>query len=170
MIADGWAHAESWVKLLDLNRAYLRDETNMTLFYLGPIHDETRHMLPGPLRLHDFGLLTFESQPSNEQTTCEVLADSCPEITYWARFKQRAFLSFLLPQDDLMDKKDRAAFLAALSSHDKLYVSVCTLEAEDDSGTIMPGWQATDNFPKDWQTHTLVTLRVGLVTGTRLPC
>lgn len=58
-----WSNAKSWEGLLDLNRRYLKGEIDISAACNHPIEPEADRILPGLLRLTDFGLLTTSSQP-----------------------------------------------------------------------------------------------------------
>ncbi|RMX85879.1 hypothetical protein D0868_15255 [Hortaea werneckii] len=58
-----WRLAESFQELLDLNRKFMRGESKRSCYHSAPIFDETVALVPGLLRLHDYGMLTMESQP-----------------------------------------------------------------------------------------------------------
>ena len=58
-----WSNASAWEELLNLNRRYLKGEIDISASCNHPIDAETSQILPGLLRLTDFGLLTISSQP-----------------------------------------------------------------------------------------------------------
>lgn len=60
---QAWSNAGTWKDLLDLNRLYLKGDINISATCIYSIYPETNWILPGLLRLTDFGLLTISSQP-----------------------------------------------------------------------------------------------------------
>ncbi|KAI5369628.1 hypothetical protein Slin15195_G005030 [Septoria linicola] len=51
---DMWYEAESWGQLIQLNRNFLRGETNCTPYYAAPLDDETVPTATDLLKMHDF--------------------------------------------------------------------------------------------------------------------
>lgn len=94
-----WSEAKSYEDLLDLNRAFLRGDREICAYHMGPVYFETMPSLPTLLRLHDFGILTTNSQPSKVSGPEYDQCSCCPKVS-WFWTKQRAFLSFLIPTDD----------------------------------------------------------------------
>lgn len=63
-----WSKAENYGELVHLNRCYLQGALYDTPYYSAPIDAETHELLPGLLRLHDFGIITIGSQPQRLET------------------------------------------------------------------------------------------------------
>ena len=53
--------------LITLNRKFLLGQIPETLYYCGQIDEETIPLVPGLLKLHDFGLFTIGSQPYDHE-------------------------------------------------------------------------------------------------------
>ena len=173
-----WKGLQTYEDLLQLNRAFLQGEEEISSYHLGPIYNETRPLVPGLLRLHDYGLLTYCSQPAS----IEFAREKCPCCKEWAFkcYQQRAFVSFILPTQSahysLASTTD--AFKKALLENKDLMVSIY-------DGTI----GCSRPYPDAWVTmlvkkvstsptllslrHTLTPLQAetmeGLVDATPLP-
>ena len=63
-----WETAETFPDLITLNRRYLQGDIPTTPYHCGPIEEETHQLVSGLLRLHDFGILTYQSQPYERST------------------------------------------------------------------------------------------------------
>ena len=91
-----WQNAADYAAAIHLNRSFLRGETRSTVYHCAPVYSETLPLVKGLLRLHDFGILTFEGQPQLQEKP-ELVEDDDGK-TFWYGRKQRAYLSFLLPR------------------------------------------------------------------------
>ncbi|KAK5123069.1 hypothetical protein LTR85_003265 [Meristemomyces frigidus] len=136
-----WYDAKSYEDILNLNRAFLRGESEISPYHMGPIYAETTSSLPTLLRLHDLGILTTNSQPSKVTGPEYDQCNCCPKWS-WFWNKQRAFLSFMMPKDVgrvpmTIEKK----FIEELMFDSNFFVS------------LYNGVRVIDNFPKEWETH-----------------
>lgn len=118
-----WEEADSWERILELNRAYLVGEFEFTPYYAGRIHEETLPLVPGLLELHDFGFLPFSSQPAGTDGPREVDCPCCDKKEMYVA-KQRPFLSFLAPGNgDLISAEKMNVFINALMQDESVYAS-----------------------------------------------
>ena len=148
-----WDNASSYSQLLHLNRHFLEGTMGFTPYYAGPIDKETRSMVPSLLRLHDYGFFTVSSQPSSKVELEKRPCLCCEEMTYHSG-KQRAFLSFLLPQ--FLSKIDPLAlkrFLADLITDDHFYASILSFDNLCRSGGCVSKPKFESSFPDKWETH-----------------
>ncbi|KAK3672531.1 hypothetical protein LTR78_007581 [Recurvomyces mirabilis] len=139
-----WATATSWKDVLDLNRAFLRKETEATPFYCGPIYWETVPMVPALERLHDYGIFTTASQPWREEGPEFSKCGCCDDYAFFHTLK-RAFVTFILPQPDKnISPQVRSDLIKELLADNRIYTSV------------YDGTKGFSNFPSDptdYNTH-----------------
>ncbi|KAL8845086.1 MAG: hypothetical protein Q9176_000758 [Flavoplaca citrina] len=62
-VDEQWRALHSYQGALKLNQTYFRGELPCNIGYHGPLDAETKNLVPGLLRLHQYGFLTHESQP-----------------------------------------------------------------------------------------------------------
>jgi hypothetical protein len=88
---EAWRTAKSFSDLCVLNRKFLRGEIEETPYHCGPIVEETIPLVESLLRLHDFQMLTHNSQP---------YTDAYPSLFEgkWYQGKQRPYVSFVVPR------------------------------------------------------------------------
>ena len=146
-VSDKWKNAGCWHELIDLNRAFLRGETDSTPYYSAAvsflralvahqaprgyirvltqlqIDDETIPLAEDLLMLHDFGFLTFESQPARVEGPGQAAGECCAHHAF-KHSKQRAFLSFLAPMKFCIEPDMLNSFCDALMASDDFYTSV----------------------------------------------
>jgi hypothetical protein len=87
-----WRTAKDFSALISLSQKYLSGKIPYSPYHPGPIDEETIPLLPGLLKLHDFGLFTFSSQPYKHS-----VYESGEE---WTEDQQRPFVSFIMPGKD----------------------------------------------------------------------
>ena len=80
-----WKVCEDFDQLIELNRKFLKGDIKSTPYHLGPIDTETAPLVQDLLRLHDFKLLTFCSQPLENQESFWV-----EDSQNWARLSAEA--------------------------------------------------------------------------------
>ncbi len=95
-----WRAAGKYSKILNLNRKYIDGKLLSTPYQEEPFDEE--EWKPGLLSLHDYGLMTKDSQSSKHE---------------WVETWNRPFLEFLLPRSDLNIME---AFCEALCRHPKI--------------------------------------------------
>ncbi|KAF2110284.1 hypothetical protein BDV96DRAFT_603885 [Lophiotrema nucula] len=117
---DEWNNAASWEDLLNLNQRYLRNEIFASSSYTMPPDRETMLITPGLLRLHDYGIITIESQPELDYT------EQSPWLGGgWHRWVQKPWMMFLIPTEHDLVEKEKVRLLAnKLLEDGKLTVSV----------------------------------------------
>ena len=137
-VYDKWKQAKDYGSLLGLNKAFLRGELDFALYHEGPIFVETKPLPASLLRLHDYGMLTVESQPWAIKRVLE--CDSCEFGYACANSKeyvvqQTPFLTFLFPENDSrISSSAIESFAAHLLANMAFYASIIKFE---------------DGFPKD---------------------
>lgn len=87
-----WKAAKDFSEILNLNRKFLLGEISQTPYHGGPVDDETLPLIKGLLELHDFGLLTEDSQPFEHLCGRD-------ENDYF-EYEQRPYVSFLVSNDN----------------------------------------------------------------------
>jgi hypothetical protein len=86
-----WQSAKTFTDLLSLNRMYLMGEISTAPYHVEPIEEP---LTPGLLRLHDFGMLTYESQPFKQSSGID-------DGTHWERW-QKPFVTVIMDNSILL--------------------------------------------------------------------
>lgn len=100
-ILKRWYAAKTFADLINFNRAYLLGHIPTSPYHCGPIAEETLQIRSGLLRLHDFGILTFDSQPyerSISHVDCEFpiyCGGRCECPRYWEIW-QKPYVCFMV--------------------------------------------------------------------------
>lgn len=68
--------ADTWSEVLDLNRAFIRDETRATTYHSGPLLPDSAKLQTNLLNLHDYGLLTVDGQGPLDDRGCYADTDA----------------------------------------------------------------------------------------------
>ncbi|KAI7167488.1 hypothetical protein KC352_g25574 [Hortaea werneckii] len=147
-----WKSAKSFQELLDLNRKFLRRESNRSCYHDGPIFDETIALVPGLLRLHDYGMLTVESQPSEDTAPTWEDCPCCP-FEGWFQNQQRPYLVFILPYHDKIPKEVVRRFLVELLIDDDFYAHVWRDGGSCRWDSCRKDVRTASSFPQDWTTN-----------------
>ncbi|RMZ23527.1 hypothetical protein D0859_12442 [Hortaea werneckii] len=147
-----WMSAKSFQELLDLNRKFLRCESKRSCYHRGPIFNETIALVPGLLRLHDYGMLTVESQPSQDTAPTWENCPCCP-FEGWFQNQQRPYLIFILPYHDKIPKKAVRRFLVELLIDDDFYAHVWRDGGSCRWGNCRKDVRTASSFPQDWTTN-----------------
>jgi hypothetical protein len=108
-----WEELESYDAALNLNRSFLRGERHRTIYHEGPPNDETRAMISGLLRLHDYGMLTHGSKPHDGESPVSV-------ATWWIQTGQRSYVDFLIPRGGRITRGYVNLFCRLLVQHPKI--------------------------------------------------
>ena len=119
-----WHEASSYADCLALSRAYLRDERRSNPLMAGSIQPETFPLVPGLLRLHDYGIMTLESQPHDDGGPI-VDHDYDDWSLKWRQRVQRAWLSFLIPRtQNQLPLSNIDAFCEAILAHPRIMTRI----------------------------------------------
>lgn len=94
----------------------------------GKIENETAVLVPDLLRIHDFGCLSFESQPAlvDGPGKKEPLCSGGPHAFWYS--KQKAFLSFLLPKKKHIKPALLKEFCEKLIADERFSTSILTYD------------------------------------------
>ena len=151
-----WENASAdYLKILKLNRRFIRGELYCTPYHFAPLDEETNPLRANLVRFHDFGLLTINSQPFREADT-PVQGGSwfgcCPDPipNAFSQWRQRPYVEFLLPSAHI-DPQQYRRFIDGLVGRDEIYT---TYFLPEDTGTKL------GNIPRD--AHPVTTLRQAL--------
>ncbi|KAI7237593.1 hypothetical protein KC330_g3074 [Hortaea werneckii] len=147
-----WKSAKSFQELLDLNRKFLRSESKRSCYHRAPIFNETVALVPGLLRPHDYGMLTVESQPSEDTAPTWEDCPCCP-FEGWFQNQQRPYLAFVLPHEDQIPKEVVQRFLVELLIDDDFYVHVWRDGGSCRWGNCRKNIRTASSFPQDWTTN-----------------
>ncbi|KAF2662761.1 hypothetical protein K491DRAFT_724388 [Lophiostoma macrostomum CBS 122681] len=85
-----WKEASCWEELVELSRRFIRGELRFTPGHLAPLCDESRPLVSGFLKLHDFGIITINSQPESYEI-CQITSGQ------WSTGQQRPYLECVVP-------------------------------------------------------------------------
>ncbi len=121
-----WRAAGKYSKLLNLNRKYIDGKLLSTPYHEEPFDEE--EWKPGLLSLHDYGLLTTDSQSSKHG---------------WVETWNRPFLEFLLPRSDINIME---AFCEALCRHPKIVTWIIKSPSFGDGPNESKPIFSTNNF------------------------
>ena len=80
-----WCTAETFQDLIRLNIKFIKGQILSTSYYLGELNPETHSLVSGLLKLHELGMLTWQSQPYMEEN-----GEPC----------QKPFISFLIASEN----------------------------------------------------------------------
>ena len=100
-----------------LNQKFLLGEIPVTPYHGGKIDDETIPLVESLLRIHDFQLLTDNSQPYEHQRRSKFDDE-------WAEYEQRPYVSFTMP--GLHGRS--LEFFASLKHRPEIMVHACKLD------------------------------------------
>ncbi|KAI7157782.1 hypothetical protein KC349_g5379 [Hortaea werneckii] len=148
-----WRLAESFQELLDLNRKFLRGESKRSCYHSAPIFDETVALVPGLLRLHDYGMLTMESQPGTAPPPTWTKCPCCSDER-WVQTQQRPFLMFIIPYRDKLPEDVIRRFLVELLIDNDFYAHIWRDEGSCRWRKCRKNIRTASSFPQDWATHT----------------
>ncbi|KAK4957633.1 hypothetical protein LTR10_005600 [Elasticomyces elasticus] len=136
-----WRTAKSYADIIKLNCAFLVGEREFSPYDMGPPYAETTPAISTLIRLHDYGILTTNSQPSKTVGPHWKQCICCPKRS-WFQSRQRALLTFLIPSPgELITATGLAMFLCRIGGDDRI-ITVC-----------FNGEDTLDPLPEQWETH-----------------
>lgn len=117
-----WRLMKDYAAGIDLNRRFIKGESNCTIYHCGPLDAESENLKSSLLNLHDYGILTHESQPFNKRIRAvrEPWKDG-----WWIQQHQRPFLTFLLPVVDRIPADHVDKFCGLLMAHSSIFTLMC---------------------------------------------
>lgn len=119
-VQQEWQASKSYSAALRLSRLSINGERNCSIHHLGPLDPESKGLVAGLLEVHDYGMLTHNSQPF-ERLRPEIMQQGGG---FWAQARQRPYLSFLIPQRDRIPKKSADKFCDLLMAHPKIVTRI----------------------------------------------
>lgn len=131
---------EEWRKLpdygaaIELNRAFVSGERKKSIYHYGPLCPESKNLIPALIELHDYGFLTCGSQPF-EPSSPRVVGGDLATTGYWYSRRQRPYLSFLVPQNERMERQVVHEFCKLLLANPKV-ITVIVEEGKPTRGNI----------------------------------
>lgn len=143
-----WKASTTYTAMLQLNRDFLLGRLPCTPYHNGAIDSETTPLLKGLLRLHDYGLLTVESQPSKyTEPHFRPAFDRRYSSAGWYEFRQRAFVEFLMPTDGSIPLEQVRHFCLSLAEypdiHARIGAGLSYIIKYDDSSSPQATWKAS---------------------------
>ena len=118
-----WKACTTYSAMVQLNRDFLHGRLPCTPYYGNAIDPETTPLLRGLLRLHDYGLLTVQSQLS-EHTDPHFRPAFRHSPEGWYEFRQRASVEFLLPTDGSIPLEQVKHFYLSLTEHPNINIEI----------------------------------------------
>jgi len=115
-----WQASKSYSAALKLSRLSINGERNCSIHHMGPLDPESKGLVAGLLELHDYGMLTHNSQPF-ERLRPEIMQQGGG---FWAQVRQRPYLSFLIPQRDRIPKQSVDRFCDLLMAHPRIVTRI----------------------------------------------
>lgn len=115
-----WQASKTYGAALDLSRLSINGERNCSIHHAGSLDPESKELAAGLLEVHDYGMLTHNSQPF-ERLRPEIMQQGGG---FWAQVRQRPYLSFLIPQRDRIAKEAVDRFCDALMAHPKIITRI----------------------------------------------
>ena len=115
-----WRALQNYSAAIDLNRLFIKGKRQSSVTHWGPLAPETSPLIPGLLRLHDYGFLTYDSQPFLKK----IKLCHSPKGAYWYECRQRPYLDFLLPQYDRIPAENIATFTTLLLAHPRIVTMI----------------------------------------------
>ncbi|KAI4271615.1 MAG: hypothetical protein LQ337_005885 [Flavoplaca oasis] len=154
--SEQWLALHNYQDALNLNQAYIRGEIP------GPLDAETGDLVPGLLRLHEYGLLTHSSQPFKPVQREHRNQNG----GWWQEWRQRPYITFLAPQQDRIPKTAVEKFTLLLLMHPAIVTIVAYGKADRSYRTNINGdhivtayklaLSAEDLAKEDFKTETSV--------------
>ncbi|KAF2110978.1 hypothetical protein BDV96DRAFT_583201 [Lophiotrema nucula] len=86
---DLWSSAPDWACMVKANRCYMLGELFYSTVQLGPIFEETKRDLSDFMFLHDYGIITTDSQPHEDV--------EFKDNNTWYASRGRPYVHFLIP-------------------------------------------------------------------------
>ncbi|KAJ4355710.1 methylenetetrahydrofolate reductase (NAD(P)H) met13 [Didymosphaeria variabile] len=122
-----WTSFSAWEDLLRANLTYLDGHIDVSPNYDVPISPETTRLLPGLKRLHEYGLLSTNSQPGDQGLAFKA-------ETGCIQWKQRPYYDFLVPTvHESVDVAKVNRLVDALMKHEDI---------------VTTAWSDSDEYPK----------------------
>lgn len=117
-ILGPFAESTDWETIHGLMRTYVKGEMNGNPRYWSPIPAEVRPLVPGLLRLMNYGFVIDLAQPS-AHTIHQYINDG------WVETRKRAYLSLLIPtQHERLSSAKIVKLIKTLLKNSDIYVTV----------------------------------------------
>ncbi|KAF2242440.1 hypothetical protein BU26DRAFT_161284 [Trematosphaeria pertusa] len=111
-ICQIWHNVHEWRDILMLNLAYLRREVDCSPGYGVELNSETNGLVPGLIRLHEYGILSCSSQPGGVDPDGGFqIAEPEGEAEGWYQARQRAYVELLIPTTHIRIGKEKVSAL-----------------------------------------------------------
>ncbi|KAF2450174.1 hypothetical protein P171DRAFT_468584 [Karstenula rhodostoma CBS 690.94] len=102
-----WMSAPEWGCLVKANRAFMEGKLHCTPYHMGPIFPETKADLADFLFLHDYGIITTDSQAW--------MQEEVKQGSFWIQERQRPYVCLSFPTQHPKFSEDNAfRFVQAL--------------------------------------------------------
>ncbi|KAL8665256.1 MAG: hypothetical protein Q9168_007751 [Polycauliona sp. 1 TL-2023] len=138
-VTKQWLELPDYDAALHLNQAFIKGERRCNIGHRGPLDPETKPLIPGLLRLHEYGLLTYDSQPFRPQERISLKEKG----GWWQEIRQRPYLRFLVPGRDRIPLVAITAFTSFLFADAAIVTHVVHPDAGKTYGTNIDDRHAT---------------------------
>lgn len=99
------------------------------------VDDETTILLPDLFKIHDYGCLTYESQPALTNGPGKNDQACCGNHAFW-HCKQKAFLSFIIPKDGYIEPDMLEKFCVSLVADERFFTSILSYDRMCNDGML----------------------------------
>ena len=153
-----WFSLGTYAEALKLNRLFIMGLRKASIYYWASLDPESEELIPGLLDLHNYGLLTHDSQHfEGTQFTARTGG------AYWTAGRQRPYISFLIPTVDCIPGKqfqqlsinllDRPEIIIRVLKHDGK--RLCTKTCDDHVVTqSKEALSVEELFEEPWGNHS----------------
>jgi hypothetical protein len=124
-----WQEASTWAQVVFLNHSFLRGRLWSTPLRCAPLCEESAEINPGFQRLHEYGIITNNSQPYMReiQDESECCWRETPAAERFLEYVQRPFLKVSMPTLHPDVPKEKVEdFVYRLLNHPSVDVTVCS--------------------------------------------
>jgi hypothetical protein len=124
-----WQEASTWAQVVFLNYPFLRGRLWSTPLHCAPLCEESAEINPGFQRLHEYGIITNNSQPYMReiQDESECCWRETPAAERFLEYVQRPFLEVSMPTLHPDVPKEKVEdFVYRLPNHPSVDVTVCS--------------------------------------------
>lgn len=114
-----WQTSPDYNAALSLNRLFIKGKRTCSIYHWATLEEETAPLIPGLLALHDYGLMTYGSQPFDRKPERLAIGGG-----YWYQIRQRPYLSFMTPLKDRIPQDTIERFCTLLLMHSRIVAIV----------------------------------------------
>ena len=114
-IENEWRLLKDYSDAISLNRLFIRGERTFNINHMARLEPDSEPLIPALLSLHDYGILTYNSQPFKK----------APKFInqgggFWIQNCQRPYLQFLIPKNHRLSRMAVSKFCTLLLENKKI--------------------------------------------------